>query len=377
MAEGIVEQVADHPNDLALVAANLPGRDAGDAHGCVADNLLYLAEDHIVQVDRLPADPRVGSGASVTSGEQQEVLDQVLHAKILVEDLACDLTQQLGVVASEPNFEFVADHRDRGAQLVGGVGDEMGLGDIRRLQPVEHGVHRSGEAPDLVAGGGLGHPAVQVAASDVGDLRADRFHGAQRAIDDEPGDHCDECHQHRQADHQRTDGGGGDAIDVLEVGANDDRILRGALGEVNMDAKVLGVEACHQHGDGGAIASCDDALPPGHVCAGSHHLAVGHIDDLDEIVLLVLHRQLTWRGAVLHQRFDVLDPYLQGGVDRPDLRGAQLMNEEDAGQSHGDRDDHDGPNAGSDPKPSEAGPHDVVPTRRYPAPRTVWIDSVP
>ena len=55
----------------------------------------------------------------------------------------------------------------------------------RLVQVAAHDVQLRGEAPDLVAGGGLGHPAVQVAASDVGDLRADRFHGAQRAIDDE------------------------------------------------------------------------------------------------------------------------------------------------------------------------------------------------
>lgn len=125
MAECVVDQVADHSNELALVAQDLPCRDPSGAHCSFGGNPMRLGERDVIEIDRFPANSWVAIGSSVAPGEQQQVLDEALHSKGLVEDLAGDLAQQLRVVASEADLEFVTDHRDWGSELVGGVGDEL------------------------------------------------------------------------------------------------------------------------------------------------------------------------------------------------------------------------------------------------------------
>ena len=53
------------------------------------------------------------------------------------------------------------------AQLVRGVGHEPLLAARGVLDPVEHGVHRAGQAGDLVVARRLGHPPVEVGAADL------------------------------------------------------------------------------------------------------------------------------------------------------------------------------------------------------------------
>ena len=50
-------------------------------------------------------------------------------------------------------LQLAAQHRQRGAQLVAGVGDEGPLPGQRPLQPAEQVVHRAGQGGDLIAGG--------------------------------------------------------------------------------------------------------------------------------------------------------------------------------------------------------------------------------
>ena len=57
------------------------------------------------------------------------------------------------------DLEVGADRSERAAQLVRRVGHELPLALRRRLEAVEHRVHRAGQAPDLVVGVGLRAPA--------------------------------------------------------------------------------------------------------------------------------------------------------------------------------------------------------------------------
>ena len=58
----------------------------------------------------------------------------------------------VGVGIGEGHVDLGAQHRQRGAQLVAGVGDEPALGVERGLQPVEHRVEPGGQLGDLAAG---------------------------------------------------------------------------------------------------------------------------------------------------------------------------------------------------------------------------------
>ena len=58
--------------------------------------------------------------------------------------------------------------RQRGAQLVRGVGDEPALAVEGAVQPLQHGVERVGQLLDLVARAGQRDPLVQPAAGAVG-----------------------------------------------------------------------------------------------------------------------------------------------------------------------------------------------------------------
>ena len=115
--------------------------------------------------------------------EQQQLLDELAHPLRLHTDavqrplqvrwsVTCPAFEQLGVCA---------DGGQRGAQLVGDVGDEAAhplLGVAQRLlgrvalgeraaDSIEHRVHRRSQPPNLGRPVAAGHPVVEIAA--VGD----------------------------------------------------------------------------------------------------------------------------------------------------------------------------------------------------------------
>ena len=65
---------------------------------------------------------------------------------------------------------------DRGPQFVTGVGDEPALGLLAGLEPVEHLVHRHGQAGDLVPRLRHRDPFGQVPRADALHARANPFH---------------------------------------------------------------------------------------------------------------------------------------------------------------------------------------------------------
>ena len=111
----------------------------------------------------------------VEAGQQQQILDQDLHAGRFLFDAAQDGRQvDSGVVAAEPEqLGEALDRRQRRAQLVGRVGQELAQAQLGRvplgeggLDVVEHGVEGQAELADLARAAGRRHPLRQVAGGD-------------------------------------------------------------------------------------------------------------------------------------------------------------------------------------------------------------------
>ena len=166
---GVGEQVG---HDLVQ-----PRRVAGHAERRVGQGQapLALAVDDAGVVDRLEqqagqVDGLALEGASgVEARQQQQVLDQPGHPGRLGLDLAQRGAGRVGLPAGE--LGVAGDRRQRGAQLVGGVGDELpdlllaavpGL--QGRLDVVEHGVEGRADLPDLgpLVGEVVGDPLAEV-----------------------------------------------------------------------------------------------------------------------------------------------------------------------------------------------------------------------
>ncbi len=80
-------------------------------------------------------------------------------------------------IAIAPALEHLrvpVDDRQRGAQFVGGVADELALARERRLQAIEHRIERVRESADLVAAFPP-QPAVEAFRADFGHLRGQPF----------------------------------------------------------------------------------------------------------------------------------------------------------------------------------------------------------
>ena len=124
-------------------------------------------------VDRVEDEPHdvdlaVGQWTSgIKPGQQQQVLHQSAHPGGLRGDPFQGMHDVCGQRRSGPvgrgtgplgQLGMAADHRDRRAEFVAGVGDEsaqavlaVGPGDERRLDLYEHRVERTGQGVDLAA----------------------------------------------------------------------------------------------------------------------------------------------------------------------------------------------------------------------------------
>ena len=126
------------------------------------------------EVERLP-----GLDAAFAGGERQQRVDQPLLLAGELQRLLAGRAQGLGVGVrvGERHLQQRALAGERGAQLMGGVGDELALGLERRLQPSEQVVERATELGELVIGPVEAEPAVQIGGRD---LLGRRRHRAQR-----------------------------------------------------------------------------------------------------------------------------------------------------------------------------------------------------
>ena len=128
--------------------------------------------------------------------QRQQVLDQRAHPPGL-EPHPLHRPVDRGLVrqrAGRVQVGVAADRRDRGAQLVRGVGDELPQPVLaaptfvqQRRDAVQHVVEGDAQPADLGARVGLVHPAVQVAAGDVVGRRRHRLQRPQLPPDDQAG----------------------------------------------------------------------------------------------------------------------------------------------------------------------------------------------
>ena len=101
---------------------------------------------------------------------------------------------------SEHDVDRRAHDRERGAQLVGGVGDEPLLALERGLEPAEHLVERLGQFAELVAGAAQRDPRREVVFRRGAGGRGDPVHRAQRPPGGDPAEDRGEGDDHGERD---------------------------------------------------------------------------------------------------------------------------------------------------------------------------------
>ena len=178
-----------------MVGVDLAGGLDGDAAlFCEGEERFGGFFGHQGQVDVLS-----GEGALVGAAEQEQCFGEVDRPGVdRVE--ALDEFAVVAVRIAAGHVEKGLRDRQRGAQLVGGVGGESLLfGDVC-LEPREEAVDGVGEILQLVAGPGEREALVQVA---LGDLPGGRRHRPQRAQDparDQPAERDRDDGHDRQRD---------------------------------------------------------------------------------------------------------------------------------------------------------------------------------
>ena len=100
----------------------------------------------------------------------------------------------------EHDVDRRAHDRERGAQLVRGVGDEPLLALERGLEPAEHLVERLGQFAELVAGAAQRDPRRQVVLRRGAGGRGDPVHRAQRPPGEDPAEDRGEGDDHGERD---------------------------------------------------------------------------------------------------------------------------------------------------------------------------------
>ena len=126
--------------------------------------------------------------AALAAGQGEEGVDELRLVLARVDGLLAGGSERVeGDVGVGQSYleEGLAEH-ERGAQFVGGVGDEASLGVERRFEAGEQPVDGVAEILELVVGAGEREALVQVA---LGDLTGGGGHDPQRSQDstrDEP-----------------------------------------------------------------------------------------------------------------------------------------------------------------------------------------------
>ena len=159
---GILGEVPDEPFELLGVSDDPSCGDGANVDlqlGGRAEPGSVLQEE-IIEVDRSRG---VGDRSLVDPREQEEVLDQPLETRILLEHHLRQFADGRPLRMGEGDFRELADRGHRRAELVGSVRDEPTRPDLAGLQPLEHPVHRAREPGDLVIARRIGNPPMEVA----------------------------------------------------------------------------------------------------------------------------------------------------------------------------------------------------------------------
>jgi len=97
--------------------------------------------DDVGEVDRTGC-----AEAFLAAGEGEQAVDEAFMALVDGEQGGAELTQRLaGLRVVEGDLDERAVDGQRGAELVGGVGDEAALAVEGAVQPLQHGIEGVGE----------------------------------------------------------------------------------------------------------------------------------------------------------------------------------------------------------------------------------------
>jgi hypothetical protein len=294
MPDGVVHQVPDQPGQIFSATAYGSSRNPRgvDGDGGVLPCLRCFFEDDVVEVDQ---SERCRGGVGVR-GEHQQVLDQPFHSLAVLKELV-DHDLPVGAVRMRPgHLERGPERRERALELVGSVGDELTLASRRRLEPFQHGVHRVGEALDLIGGVGYRHPPVQRGVRDGRHFRADVLHRPQSTTDEHAGTEGEQRDSGGNPDRQGP-AQGRDRLGYRLWTCADEhrRAALGRAGSLCPDPVGLGLGRIRHVGESEECRSCvgwnegADRLITGqagrrrqHLAGVAHHLAEGVVAQVGE-----------------------------------------------------------------------------------------------
>ena len=181
VSDGVVSEVADNSGELAGIAVDPSFCEARAVDGFVGvAAAVGFDEGEVVEVDDDVIGEGFGGGGLdlVLACEKKQVIDKVLNPEVVVGEFS---QHGIGVVVwvASREFDLMLGRGQRRAEFVGGVGHESALTIAGGFEAFEHCVHGFGQSTNLVVTSGLGDTAVEIGASNVGDLRADVLNGAQ------------------------------------------------------------------------------------------------------------------------------------------------------------------------------------------------------
>ena len=107
----VLGEVDDDPTECGLVADHARGRDSGrvDPQPVVGAQAPRLLEHEIVEIDGPPLERQ---GLLVGAGEQEQILDETLHAQVFGEHALGELGRRRAVRVRERDLGLLADGRD-------------------------------------------------------------------------------------------------------------------------------------------------------------------------------------------------------------------------------------------------------------------------
>ena len=146
-------------------------------------------------------DGLLGHGGSTGAGQREQPVDEGLAADRGVSHHLGHRAEirGRGPGIGEGNVDLGADDRQRGPQLVGGVGHEALLAHEGPVEPFEHGVERVGQLLELVGWSRQADALVEVDVRETLRGGRDGVDGTQHAPGDHPADPDRSHGQHRDA----------------------------------------------------------------------------------------------------------------------------------------------------------------------------------
>ena len=183
VVDGVAEEVGDEPLDEARVAGRLRRLERG-----VEREAVVICGGGGGRADRGEVDGLLAVEAALAAGEREQRFDQTFLLLADGEELLAGVPVGVdaGVGIAEGELEQGALEGERGAQLVGGVGDELSLRLEGGFEPAEQSVDGGAELLELVVGSFEVEPAVEVAGGDVAGGVGDGAQRAQSAAGDDP-----------------------------------------------------------------------------------------------------------------------------------------------------------------------------------------------